>query len=81
MTDEGLTLWSAVTQFDISHISEFNLDEGKLFCKIHFNKQRVAKWEPVQYWVEKIPSYFKIFIENPSLIPNELILQALKNLC
>ena len=80
LSDEGLILWLALTQHDISHISEFKLENDKLYCKMHFNKSHSSNWEEVKNWINKVPSYFQIFIENPSLIPNERILNKLKNL-
>ena len=80
LSDEGLILWLALTQHDISHISEFKIENDKLYCKMHFNKSHSSNWEEVKNWITKLPSYFQIFIENPSLIPNEKILNKLENL-
>ena len=80
LNDDGLALWLALTEHDISHISEFRLEAEKLFCKIHFNKRKTAKWEVVKDWIKKIPNYFKLFVENPVLIPNENILKSLSSL-
>ena len=38
LTDGYLTQWFVLTQFNLSYISEFKSDEGKLYWKIHFNK-------------------------------------------
>lgn len=37
LSNEGLVLWSALTQHDISRSSKFKLEDNKQFCKSHFN--------------------------------------------